>query len=206
MVDRDGTAVTAPPGHGLVLAHLRAATRPSHDAIEGALGLLDEGLDLDAYRLVLRRFYGFWRGWEPQVAHLLRDEALSGPRRRVHLLAADLAALGVSGPALDALPSCPLTILRDGAEALGSLYVMEGSTLGGRVIQRNVERCLGDQGRASCSYFNGYGGQTGAMWRLFLARLDEAPAADAERIGHGAAATFERLGWWLPRGETDSAR
>lgn len=197
--------VTALAGSGLVLAHLRAVTRPSHDALEGALGLLDEGLGLDTYGTVLGRLYGFWRGWEPQVAALLRDEALSGPRRRSHLLVADLAALGLSGPALDALPSCPLPTLRDAAEALGSLYVMEGSTLGGRIIQRNVERCLGDRGRASCSYFSGYGERTGAMWRAFLTRLDDAPPADAERIGRGATATFECLGWWLPRGGVSPA-
>ena len=184
---------------GLVLAHLRAMTRPSHDALEGALGLLDGGLDLDEYRNVLRRLYGFWRGWEPQVAGLLRDVALSEPRRRLHLLAADLTALGVSGRELDGLPLCPLTTLRDDVEALGSLYVMEGSTLGGRIILRNVDRCLGNEGRASCSYFNGYGERTGAMWRLFLARLEQASPADAERIGHGASATFGQLGWWLPQ-------
>jgi heme oxygenase (biliverdin-IX-beta and delta-forming) len=185
-----------------VLAYLRAVTRPAHSALEGALGLLDDRLDLDAYRVVLGRLYGFWRGWEPQMAALLRDDGLLGQRRRLHLLAADLAALGVSSAALEALPMCPLTMLRDDAEALGSLYVMEGSTLGGLVIQRNINRCLGDKGRRSCSYFNGYGTETGPMWRVFLARLDEAPTADMERIGFGASATFERIGWWLTKMES----
>ena len=187
---------------GAVLAHVRAVTRPAHNALEGALGLLDERLDLGAYTNVLARLYGFWSGWEPQVATLLQDRALSNPRRRLHLLAADLAALGVSGAAVKALPLCPLTTLHDAAEALGSLYVMEGSTLGGRVIQQNVERCLGDDGRSSCRYFNGYGANTGTMWRSFVARLDEAPVADADRIGQGAVATFERLGWWVAQVRT----
>jgi heme oxygenase len=37
------------------------------------------------------------------------------------------------------------------------------------------------------------------MWQAFLALLDAAPAADTRRIGNGAVATFERLGWWLTR-------
>jgi heme oxygenase (biliverdin-IX-beta and delta-forming) len=181
----------------VMIDHLRTVTRPAHDALEGTLGLLDEKLGIDTYKHILGRFYGFWSGWQPQVSALFGDEQFLGPRRRLHLLAADLAALGVSTPALKALPICPLVPLGDDVEALGSLYVMEGSTLGGRIIRRNVERCLGDEGRASCSYFNGYGSETGAMWLLFLARLGERPACDAERAGRGAIATFERLGWWL---------
>jgi heme oxygenase len=187
----------SPRNSGLALAHLRTITRPSHDAIEGALGLLDEGLTLGAYVNALSRLYGFWRGWQPQIAFLLQDEDFTAPRRRLHLLAADLSALGVSAGRLDALPSCPLVELRDGIEGLGSLYVLEGSTLGGKVIARNVARRLGDAGGESSSYFRGYGDNTSRMWRSFLARLDEAPEADMRQIGFGALATFERLGSWL---------
>lgn len=184
---------------GAMLAHLRAATRPAHDTLESALGLLDERLDLQAYTAMIGRFYGFWHGWEPQVAALLQDEAFLAPRRRLHLLVADLAALGVSPHTVAALPLCPHPMLRDAVEAFGSLYVMEGSTLGGKVIQRNAGRRLGLDDRSGCTYFAGYGTQTGAMWRMFLAKLDQVPAADAERTAIGALATFERLGWWLTR-------
>ena len=124
---------------------------------------------------------------------LLQDEALLKPRCRLHLLASDLTALGVSDRDRKALPACPLTPVNDAAEALGSLYVMEGSTLGGRVIRKNLDRCLGQYSSVGCAYFNGCGADTGVMWLSFLQRLDEAPMADAERIGRGASATFERL-------------
>jgi heme oxygenase len=186
-----------PTSTGTVLKYVREVTKPAHIALEGALGLLDENLALPAYERVLKLFYGFWRSWEPQMACLLKDEALLGPRRRLHLLAADLVALGVTVQALDALAPCPPTPLQDDVEALGSLYVMEGSTLGGRVIRRNVERVLGDKGRAGCSYFNGYGERTGAMWLSFLDRLDKVPLANAERTAAGALATFEHLGCWI---------
>ena len=132
------------------------------------------------------------------MAVLLQDAAFLDPRRRMHLLQADLAALGLSAHEVAGLPACPLPLLRNAVEALGSLYVMEGSTLGGRVIERNVERCLGFDGRHGCAYFAGYGTRTGAMWGLFLQRLDEAPAADAQQVTEGATATFERLARWLP--------
>ena len=186
-------------GAGDALIHLRDVTGPAHRALEGSLGLLNEHLELDGYKAILTRFYGFWFGWQPQIAGLLRNGALLTPRRRLHLLAADLAALGVSEHELAALPKCPLTVLRDAAEALGSLYVMEGSTLGGELIRGNVQRCLGSVALTSCAYFNGYGAATNAMWRSFLVVLDAAPSADQPRIGNGAVATFERLGWWLTR-------
>lgn len=195
-----------PRRSGAVLAHLRAATRPAHDALEETLGLLNERLDLHAYRGVLERFHGFHRTWEPQVAMLLRDEALLQPRRRGHLLQADLAALGASADGVAGLPLCPAPPLRDAAGALGSLYVMEGSTLGGQVIQRNVTLRLGLDDRFGCSYFAGYGANTGAMWRSFLARLDQAPATEAERIADGASATFERLAWWFGRTADQAAQ
>jgi heme oxygenase (biliverdin-IX-beta and delta-forming) len=197
--------VTATPGGGRrkgagdALIHLRDVTGPAHRALEGGLGLLNEHLSLDEYTAVLTRFYGFWSGWQPQIADLIQNDLLLTPRRRLHLLAADLAALGVSEHELAALPKCPLTALRDAAEALGSLYVMEGSTLGGRLIRENVQRCLGSVAVSSCSYFNSYGTATNTMWRSFLVVLDAAPSADQPRIGYGAVATFERLGWWLTR-------
>jgi heme oxygenase len=197
----------APPAassrcHGVAgdaLVHLRAVTGPAHRALEGGLGLLNEHLEVDAYKNILTRFYGFWSGWQPQIAGLLRNDALLTPRRRLHLLAADLNALGVSEHDLAALPKCPITTLRDAAEALGSLYVMEGSTLGGKLIRGNIQRCLGNLGVSSSTYFGGYGAETHTMWRSFLGVLDAAPVADQPGIGHGAVKTFERLGWWLTR-------
>jgi heme oxygenase len=173
--------------------------------------LVDASLGIDSYRDILGRLYGFWRGWQPQLTRLMDDPELLEPRQRLHLLTNDLAALGVSRDALAALPRCPLVPLHNAAEALGSLYVMEGSTLGGKTIRINVETCLGALGRASCSYFIGYGHNTGTMWRAFLIHLDAAPANDFTRIGSGAVMTFERLGWWLTKtadspSPADSAR
>jgi heme oxygenase (biliverdin-IX-beta and delta-forming) len=184
-------------GSGAVLTHVRAVTRPAHQKVEAALAFLTEPISLGRYQTVLERFYGFWLGWESQVTNLLQDEALMKPRRRLHMLASDLAALGVSIDALKALPQCPLITLHDGVEALGSLYVMEGSTLGGRVIRQNLMRCLGADAPSVCSYFNGYGGDTSPMWRSFLARLEEESACDAEKIGAAASRTFDRLGGWI---------
>jgi len=191
----------ASPAPGTLHSRLRIETRTAHDALEGGLGLMGD-ISIDTYRHVLARFYGFWIGWQPQVAALLDDPALTTPRQRLHMLERDLLTLGLAAGDLAALPRCPLVDLRDDAESLGSLYVMEGSTLGGRTILQNVDRRLGRRFRAGRAYFSGYGEETGAMWRSFLVRLDRVPAAHMERVSAGAIATFERIAWWAPAAST----
>ncbi len=74
---------------------------------------------------------------------------------------------------------------------------MEGSTLGGHVIEKNQLARLGLARESGGSYFAGYGDQTGLMWRDFLARLDAAPFTDAGEINLGATATFACLTSWF---------
>lgn len=57
--------------------------------------------------------------------------------------------------------------------ALGVLYVIEGSTLGGRYILKNSTTISGLDKGQGISYFNGYGEKTGSYWKSFLAFLEE---------------------------------
>jgi heme oxygenase len=58
--------------------------------------------------------------------------------------------------------------LPDLAAALGAFYVLEGSTLGGRVLQREVRTRLGD---VPTDFLSGYGDQTGRRWKETRAAL-----------------------------------
>lgn len=184
------------------LSHLRDVTRAAHLAVENVLGLQEADLTVVRYRTVLARLYGFWSAWEVQIAALYDDNLFLAPRRRAHLLAADLTRLGLKD--VEHLPRSPGVPLRDRCMALGSIYVMEGSSLGARIILRNVERCLGDEGTKSSRYFAGYGEQTGAMWRAFLERLEQTSPSDRELVGQGALATFESFGKWFGLPETNA--
>jgi heme oxygenase len=184
---------TVPRGGDGLRDRLRAETRDDHDRLEDGLGLTDPDLNLARYRAVLARFFGFWAGWEPRVSAELSDEAFLLPRRRLHLLRDDLRALGIEP---GTLPICPAPALRGHGEAMGSLYVMEGSTLGGRVILQGLEG-IGLPAAGGRSYFAGYGEATGAMWRGFLERLEAEP--DAAGVLRGAKATFAALADWMLR-------
>jgi heme oxygenase len=174
---------------------LRAETRTDHDRLENGLRLADPGLTLARYREILSRFYGFWAEWEPRVADVVADEEFLAPRRRLHLLRDDLRALGV---APEALPVCAPPPMRNRGEGFGALYVMEGSTLGGRVIVKRLHAIGLSPETGGCSYFAGYGTATGAMWSRFIERLEaEADAGGAAAILRGARATFATLGDWM---------
>ena len=54
------------------------------------------------------------------------------------------------------------------AFALGILYVVEGSSLGGRFILKNLETIPGLDNGKGVSYFTGYGNKTGSQWKNFL--------------------------------------
>jgi heme oxygenase len=181
-------------------SYLRDVTRSAHLAIENVLSLQDADLTLERYKMVLARLYGFWAAWEVQISELYNDDSFLAPRRRAHLLAADLTSLQFFDA--ERFPPCPRVPINDRWMALGSIYVMEGSSLGGRVILHNVERCLGEVGKQSSRYFAGYGEQTGTMWREFLERLNETSPYDRELVGRGALATFDSFGRWLRPSDT----
>ena len=166
---------------------LRTETADGHRALEAELDLLN-GLTRERLAFVLRRFAGFHAGWEPAVARLLDEPALWEPRRRLAALHHDLALLALAPPE-EAWPAPPW--LCDRAAAWGSLYVMEGSTLGGQLIGRAL-RASGVEGLL---YFDGRGREAGPLWRELRRRIDESEAPD--RIVAGATATFHALRLWM---------
>jgi heme oxygenase len=81
---------------------------------------------------------------------------------------------------------------------LGSMYVVEGSTLGGAIIAREVENRLGLTAETGCAYFRSYGRDIAAMWKSFGAVLLEASSPEADDLIVGAAQdTFTVMHHWL---------
>ena len=173
------------------LPQLRAATREHHARIDGLMDLRRMG-DRRHYAEVLRVLDAFLAAWEPAVMAALpaRWHEWLQARSRRPFLRADLRALGVA-----AAPHGAAAPTLDGTGAAwGSLYVMEGSALGGQVITRRLAEAglHPDHGSA---YFHGWGDATGAMWREFRTLLEAqlaAPGAVAEACD-AACRTFDTL-------------
>ena len=56
-------------------------------------------------------------------------------------------------------------------EALGAMYVIEGSTLGGNVIAKQLSKTEGFDG-VTFNFFGCYHENTGAMWKNFKETID----------------------------------
>lgn len=194
-----GTLLAASP-LPTILDRLRAATRLAHEAVERELDWERRVESLDGYRDLLARLYGFHAVWEPAAAALLADHAFFEPRRKAHLLAADLLCLGLRQSSIDALvlPCAPCVPMATRADALGAMYVLEGSSLGGQLIARRVSAVLGLGPQSGCSYYGAYGSAVGTMWRDFRARLLAASSPEADdAMARTALCTFEHLRTWL---------
>ena len=173
-----------------LLPALRDATHAAHVVLESRLDLMSS--TEAQMRTALVRFEAFHRAWEPHVAALLGDEAFLAPRRRVTLLQGDLATLGEAARATG-VPD--LSFLDTPAAAWGSVYVMEGSTLGGRVIAKALSREAWWPAEG-LTYFHPPGRGTAEVWRETMAAL-EAHDDDRDALLAGASATFHALADWM---------
>lgn len=181
-----------------LLDRLKAETKLSHDRIEQSMDLERRIGSRSEYRALLSRFYGFHAAWEPAAEPLIDDPGLFERRRKTGLLGKDLRVLGLSDQEIAALPRCPLIPMPTRAAALGAMYVVEGSTLGGAIIAHRVERRLGLTSEAGSAYFRSYGAELARMWKTFGAALIAltSPAAEEEVIA-SANLTFGLMEDWL---------
>jgi len=195
-----------------VLRRLRTGTSAEHRAVEDTLDLLSPDLTRDRLVDVLTRMHGFWLAAEAGLDAWARDAPADAERvdwsrrQRSALFAADLAALGASPADPGAGPQLPE--VGDLDAALGRLYVLEGSSLGGVFIDRHLASLpqLADLGRMTC--FSPYGEETGAMWHAFrsVTRARVAEGGDADQLVDAARLTFAALAAWCAALSPDRPR
>jgi heme oxygenase (biliverdin-IX-beta and delta-forming) len=183
------------------LDQLRAATADCHRRLEKRMDVGHRFSSAAGYRDYLGVMFGFYAPFERALgSHAVRSVLTDFPARcKTALLADDLAALGVSADCVARLPRCSeIPFCQDEAAALGSLYVLEGATLGGQVLLPMVEQRLRLTRASGASYLGSYGRDTRAMWQR-LGSVVESWCADSERRAMAAAAavaTFEALEAW----------
>lgn len=158
---------------------------------------MQEGIDRVQYVDYLRKMYGIVAAWEQRALEVAPEwmQPMVAARRRSHLLERDLAWFGVND--LDERrPKLPE--MNDLATLLGAMYVIEGSTLGGQMIARSVERALAlDEGQGD-AYFRGHLERTGEMWKDFCLQLTtRVPEEQTDRVVEAAKAMFEMCGEWM---------
>ncbi len=182
-----------------VIDQLRVATSEHHRAID-TLMCMDGEFSVAHYGRAMQGFEQFLTQWEPLVTRALPVplQHWAQSLRRLAVAQRDMAVLGIPS-----LPSCTLDLaLPDKAAALGSMYVLEGSTLGGVVIARHLRRQHGIEAHNGAAYFSGWGAGTAASWERFRQVLEAEVGADERARACAAAAavdTFEAFNLTLRR-------
>ena len=183
-----------------ILNTLKNTTGPLHKRLEKSMNILAPNFSTTDYLQLIKGFWGYYLPFEANltsVAELqvcLPDIAM---RSKLPGLETDLKALGLNSVTLDALPVCSaLPTCTDLSTALGCLYVIEGSTLGGQILSRHFNALLNLDVENGAAFFTGYGVQTGAMWQTFREALMVAPVNEVALI-NAACETFITLERWL---------
>ena len=179
-------------------ARLRAATYQSHQQLESRLALGSGVWTTPRYCELLSAMLGIYRPLERQLTALnWHGSGIAiAERCKASWICADLAYFGytTSVPQCDFAPSAPT--VEDG---LGILYVLEGSTLGGQLILRELQPQLNISPEFGGRFFSSYGKQISSMWRQYIEALDRyatVPQA-ADTIERSAIDTFRAFDRWL---------
>ena len=186
-------------------AVLRTRTAGLHEQTEILLGLPGAIRTLADYRDWLGRFLGLYDPLEKSLASFSEwgDHGFTLPSPdHGTCLAADLVALRVDPAKVSRAPPSLLAHPPTFAHALGALYVLEGSTLGGQVILRDVQARIGPQITGATRFFGGRGTAVGPTWQTFKIVLDafgrERPDLATDVIS-GAEDVFRAiLAWFAP--------
>lgn len=185
-----------------VLDALRAETGQLHVDLEKRMPFFSPVLDLAHYLRLLQAYYGFYSPLEAalQASALIPSALAPAERIKTPALRRDLHALGMTDQAIDSLALCKqLPVIDTPAACLGVLYVLEGATLGGQILRREIHKRLGLEEHSGAAFLNVYGNATGMRWKAFLAHLDSVPADldTTEATVLAAQSTFACFEHWL---------
>lgn len=177
---------------------LKETTTEHHQRAEAAVELDQALCSIESYRHCLE---GFLEAWTPLERLLASAPQFLPPdqehRFRAPLLHRDLTTLsdcssfdqGVEERAVFPFTSGDLSRSR----VLGVLYVLEGSTLGGQIVTRRLQKRLQISPENGGSFFYGHGPETGLFWKRFTqwATPQLVDPVDLQEAAEAAQATFE---------------
>lgn len=180
----------------MVSSALKEKTRQAHLSLEKkTIGYIKNVATSKDYEALLRLFYGYFSPLEAQVNKYITDGIVPSynERRKSDAILRDIET--VTPGAGNFKTSKDLPEINNTIQALGALYVMEGSTMGGTIIAKMLSK-QADIQPEMLTFFNGYGEQNLPMWQSFIKALNEHAANNEEQIVKAANETFSRMEEW----------
>lgn len=192
MLDR-----TYESGELSVIESLRNATRSLHANLGSSpamLRLFASDYTISEYRAHLGRLLGFFEPLEIAVSRLGVPAASPMAIRRSTDLREDLQIMHATARDIDSLERCHTLPSITRAGLRGCTYVVLGSTLGAKVIVKQLRSALGP--RASFRFYGDKGGRYQTQW-AFRSDLEDHGRNDVEAICTTAIAVFDAYAEWF---------
>lgn len=180
---------------------LKKETKDLHDKMEQSFffeKILLQKLSLHDYQWLMQRFYDFITPCETRITDLPYRSFITN-RKKHHWIEQDLQALKISKNVYSKSSRCSKLPNLSGREhVLGYLYVMERTTLGGRVITKMLKNHLKITLDNGGRFFHGYGEGTRMMWNNFCLNLRVISDVEQQnRVIQSARETFHLLYEWM---------
>lgn len=187
----------------MILDRLKNDTAYNHKLLEGNVllsSLMTDHLTVESYKRIISKFYTYFLPLEKSIFPFLADEKYIPDflqRRKASLLLEDLLYYEVPEKTLSFCVQLPE--ISNLSQAIGALYVMEGSTLGGRFISKKVNETIGATANSGAKFYHGYGTETGTFWKKFCSYMSSYASESAHHsdIINTANSTFLKLNSWL---------
>jgi heme oxygenase len=146
---------------------LKENTKTAHQELEKLLVKIIKSIHTtDEYLEILANFYQFYAPLEREILFRLGNELDDiAQRRKTEWIIEDLKYFHSSQHTVPPYQNIP--IINDNLQALGALYVIEGSTLGGQFICKMISQKLEIPSSGGFSFFLAYGEDTPDMWENF---------------------------------------
>lgn len=176
--------------------YLKEKTANYHQEIEEKLEsnkLFNNTFTDENYYKMLQVNHVFLKSYEDSIKQFLNEKDLENlaltKLNKLALIEKDIKELGIEE--LEVNKQFELT---NRAEAIGALYVIEGSMLGGNVIAKTLKKYPFLENK-SFNYFGHYGENLGSIWKTFIAYINQefTTEQELEQVFEGAKKAYEDL-------------
>lgn len=174
----------------IFLSELKQATAALHQQTEDTLyanQIMGGTLSLAQYTHLLLTHFQFHATLENELEKRNFGTVLTDfdSRRKLPALQKDLQEINIAPPTF----SDQFSDWSYG-QLLGAYYVGEGSTLGGKVIEKHLRKSVALQAIPKFYFYGVYGDSTGEKWKAFLQFLIEQAPSQETQIIQGADNAF----------------
>jgi heme oxygenase len=185
---------------------LKQETKANHQQLEKMLVRQMKSVStMEGYIKILQLFYCYFGGLEEKINNFIIPQQMEEEhffqRRKAIRLVNDIKVLG--GIVKEKCTDKDLPEISNDLQAFGALYVIEGSTLGGRVITKMMQRQVDTESLHGFSFFTGYGDETELRWSSFKQLINNQGynQDDKKVVVEAANDTFVKFKRWI---ETNS--